>query len=375
MARVYPYALCANVPLRNSQALNTLTLGLGCNVSDAEKKRRNLTHGVIGRSPLHELQGFDVIIDMPLDHLHLFGRGMAMRLLQIGFKVTKEARKAGTHKRLDLFIDDLLADTKVISEFSRRNRKFDFLNYKAEEFRNLYLSLFVPLLRSARSNDRLGTLVLQLVFIYRSYLMCDKIYFEEIDHEALDGVVHSFVRGWEALFGQNNCFYNLHIMLHLRATREVKGPLTRYSAYPYESSYGTHKANFRAGTRSLGKQAMMATFMNAWTRRGGHHCQKRLIIKTQEKDRSNDTIIATSAHEFLQVTHVTETEVTGFKINTYDFVPNLTGDRNAWRTIGVRNFGSVSDISVTVARSAIYGKGVLCANVLTSLSTEVLQDK
>jgi hypothetical protein len=240
------------------------------------------------------------------------------------------------------------------------------------------LCAFMPFLTAADETPELHRLLLELVYFYRAYLLGDELYFGHgVDfRNNVERVLINFVKRFEHYYGVNNSFYNLHLLLHLRWIREIHGNMTRFSAFPFETHYGVQKSLMTEGTTSLGKQVMRGVAEIYWGRRERHTCLQGLHITTKKKCTAhrNDCIIATTYHSFIEVFELNGDEVKGYKIVTHEFLPNITPDPQCWKKVGVFGFDKVSDEIQTIRRDDIYGKGVICDGVITSVPLQVLRD-
>lgn len=146
----------------------------------------------------------------------------------------------------------------------------------AEEFRNIILAFFPGFLRccTVGKASRLETLLMQLVFIYRAYLVPNS-HFAQQDLGGLKDVCKAFCIRFRQLFGKKNQFYNLHLIAHLHETRIHKGPLTEYSAFPFEAFYGRVKRTQTPGTSSLGLQSVRGVNSGYFGRKQ-HTCSQRI---------------------------------------------------------------------------------------------------
>ncbi len=218
-------------------------------------------------------------------------------------------------------------------------------------------------------------MILSLVFIYRSYVL-PEYEFEVTSEVLLARLTVQFCKDWQRVFGEQNMLYNLHMLSHLPHIRQRKGPINNFSCYPFESSYSVVKNSQHPGTESLGKQAILGVFAKLVAKEKDHRCGQSLKISTQETSKCNDTILALGPAEFIQVTSISDdgTKVTGNRIVIEDFWPRMTVDPQGWMKVGVSNFREVSDESVTVDVSDLYGKGILCHGIITSVPKCVLFD-
>ena len=87
-------------------------------------------------------------------------------------------------------------------------------------------------------------------FLNRAVRMPDEEY-EQIPESMFDDAVNILNANYEEAYGPTSGTYNYHIVAsHLKELREF-GPLTKYSAYPFEGMYAELRRSFVEGTRTL----------------------------------------------------------------------------------------------------------------------------
>lgn len=249
----------------------------------------------------------------------------------------------------------------------------DNLSFTAEEYRNLIIVFFPALLACTRQYHLTTDLLLKLTYIYRAYLMPDEVY-EHIDKAELVKVTKAFQADFEEKFGEAQAFYNLHLMGHLHESRKWKGCLTNYSTLPFESSYAVIKAGQTTGTRSLGKQSIECVTSKYYSQANSHKCEMPLHFAVKCTTRTDDTLLAMTVNTFMKCTTISEAEVSGYLVDTAQFGQCLTSDPHDWKKIGVMLWKGVSQTPVTLRKRDVFGKGVLCDNVICSVPLNVLRD-
>lgn len=112
-------------------------------IESGEKMTLNEMKGMVSRSRLLNIKGFDYILDAPAEYMHSTCLGLIKRLVELTFKVG-ESRPRITKRKLTpaSSFNKLISKVKVTKEFPRRIRQLDFAVYKALEFRNL--AIFFP---------------------------------------------------------------------------------------------------------------------------------------------------------------------------------------------------------------------------------------
>ena len=111
------------------------------------------------------------------------------------------------------------------------------------------------------------------VYFYRALDQPDRV-FEEIDSKVnLNKLVKTLHREFAAVFGPEECSYNIHVVFsHLLVQRRKFGPLHLFSTLKYEALYGVIGALYRSGTVAVGKQCLANYILRDKTK-GGHLCQ------------------------------------------------------------------------------------------------------
>lgn len=255
------------------------------------------TKGMQGYSPLHNLEGFDIVRNIPTDYMHLICLGVYKKTFLEG--VLEGARSGYLRSRTKealVAMQDAIWRVKVPSEFSRRGRDLT-LKYTAEEYRNLCIFLFPIVVQHTRDEEQ-KEILLRMAYIVRAYLEDDFAFRPRLSSGSLRDLLDEFYWRYYEVFGKEMCTYNLHVMSHLDILRE-KAPLTETSAFLFERSYGGLKFFNRHAKMSKGKRGLEKVLMRATV---GHSCKKTLKYRDQSTSRSDDTLIYTEVlpgmHEF-----------------------------------------------------------------------------
>ncbi len=141
---------------------------------------------------------------------------------------------------------------------------------KAEEYRNIWLFFFPIMLEQL--TDKLARKVwARLAFLMRAYYFPDREY-AGLGKQYLKDMGSALLKSWIEAFGEANCTYNVHHVLHLPTTREA-GQFTDISAVPYESSFANVRRSFVAGTPDIPKQILETMYMRLLK---GQSCTKKV---------------------------------------------------------------------------------------------------
>ena len=198
-------------------------------------------------SPLVQVP-LDLILDFPLDYMHLVLLGVVKRLLRLwlgtsDFHVTKYscnfrllARTSGPRisARLQICSDS------ISSEFQRRPRQMDENKFfKAKEFRTLLLYTFPYVFDGLFTNNpRVYSHFLLLVVSFR--IMLSRTPTENFV-QYVRSLLERFVRDLQGLYGSMHMTYSVHNLVHVADDYERFGVLDSVSAFLFESYMQTLK--------------------------------------------------------------------------------------------------------------------------------------
>ena len=112
-------------------------------LESGERLQPEESKGVVGRSPLMNLPGFDMVRDSPTEYLHSVCLGTTKRMLILTFSVG-ETRTRVTKRKLSspVTFNNLMQLVKFVREFNRRNRELDLSVMKGQELRNVVIFYF-----------------------------------------------------------------------------------------------------------------------------------------------------------------------------------------------------------------------------------------
>ena len=98
--------------------------------------------GFVGRSKFLDIPNFDFIHCIPTEYMHGVCLGVMKRLLEVTFSVGEKRVRVTTRKLSSPFLyNQLMREIKVPREFSRRARQLDLSVLKAQELRNILISV------------------------------------------------------------------------------------------------------------------------------------------------------------------------------------------------------------------------------------------
>ena len=144
---------------------------------------------------------------------------------------------------------------KYPSDFPRRSRPYDHASYKAHEWRQMGLFAFPLIVRCIpQHKGHEKSVFISFGFLNRAMRLPEDEY-QGIDQEMIDTAFNILEEHHEKAFGQTANTYNFHIIsAHLKEIR-AHGPLTTYTAYPFEGSYAELRRSFIPGTRKCSRHS------------------------------------------------------------------------------------------------------------------------
>ena len=305
------------------------------NLSKHERK------GVVGRSPLWDVEGFDFVRDSPTEYMHSVCIGVVKRMLELTFSVG-EVRPRETKRKLSSpsEFNECMKDTQSPREFSRRSRKLDLAVFKAQEMRNILLFFFPHILQCIEPNAKERRLWLLFTFMIRSCILPSNE-FQIVDLSKIEEACEAFYILYEQLFGAYNCSYNTHVVSSHLIEMRAHGPLTFTSAFGFEAFYGEMRHSFTPGTQSTLKQIMRKTLMK---RAISYHCCNNSIYYS-ERDSSlecNSLIYCyeASEHNMFKIINVQKDSLICYKQGKYPVSFKETRDLDLnWSHVGVYKRG------------------------------------
>ena len=342
---------------------------------EADPLTKDQVKGVVGHSPLLDLENFDFVNNVPTEYMHLGCLGVVKRLTELTFNVGLN-RPRITKRKLSStkLFNELMALTKVVFEFSRRSRDLDFAVFKAEEFRNLILFFFPHVLACLEKNDKERAIWLYLAFMLRSCVLPDNEYFN-VNVQQIVSACTKFYKMYEQTFGQANCSYSIHVLCcHLLQIRQL-GPLTETSAFKFESFYGEMRNCFTPGTPSTLKQI----FENVLLKRAlcPHYCEKSPHITNYDTSMQCNSLVYTYINDKVNMYKVTDINdkvlicnPQGKFFSEFPETPELN-----WSSVGVFTKGARSTESVKVDPKLIAGKVLQVGSFLITCPNNVLKEK
>ena len=360
----------ADGPLRNRKDI----LEIIEKIENEQEMTADEAKGIVGRSILFDLPGFDFIMGITVDYLHCVCLGVVKKCVELTFAVG-DTRSRVTKRPLSapsLFNVQIIL-IKCPHEFNRRIRELDFAVYKGQEFRNLLLFFFPLVLNCIEEKAKERQMWLYLTFVIKACVIPTEE-FRPHSIEDIDDYCKKFYVIYETLFGSINCTYNTHVMSSHLIEMRHSGPLTSTSAFPFESFYGEVRNSFVPGTNNTLKQIMSNIMMK---RVISHHCCERDIY-ISEKDTAlecNSMIYTFSdlQYTFYKVQNVNGDELLCVEIEK--LACSFPDVKMNWSIVGVFKKGRVLSENVTISRKNVKGKVLELNEFLISCPTNILREK
>ncbi len=278
-------------------------------------------HGVKKRSPLASIETLDLVRDLPAEKMHMCDLGIIRKIVKLSFKcVQVKAKQVPFVRATDEALNAELVKCSGVPNFARRTRPLDIANYKAEEFRNLAIVYWPVVGRNMPA--QVSNIWFLTCYIYRAMLLPDNWYRKLVRVVDVEELMHLWYTEFERVFGETNCSFYVHVFHHMPHIR-AHAPLTVTSAVAYESHYNILKKSYRAGTCSMGIQAMRNSLLaNMYS----HNCWHSRKISGRVTEKTDDSVCFVDGVGVFKVEEATDTHVTGRRMATADrneVVPGL----------------------------------------------------
>ena len=345
-------------------------------IENDENLSKDDRKGIVGRSPLLELEYFHFVLDIPTEYMHSTCLGVVKRVVELTFNVNPgNPRKRITTRKLSdpVCFNILIKMIKMPREFPRRARSLDFAVFTATEFRNIILFYFVIVIDCIEPGEKERKLWLLLAYLIRSCILPNK---EFQDHTVpqIKIISEQFYVLYEKLFGPGNCTYNTHIVGSHMSDMRHHGPLTFSSAFGFENFYGEMRHSFTPGTVSPLKQIMTKIMLKRSL--STHTCAPSITYSNYETVLECNNLIYTfvlNEYHFYKIIDITEEHVSCHEIEKeipfFEETPSLH-----WEHVGVFiEKEQHSNISV-IEKKIIQGKLLRVKNYLLTCPINVLEE-
>lgn len=328
--------------------------------------------GITGRSLLFDLPGFDIVQQLVPEYMHFVCIGVVKMLCNLSISVPKKtARPSKSSVRNKVAVEHLnskLKHIKTPAEFSRKLRRYNAADWKAEEYRNFilfYVFTFIDCI--PKENTAMRSLWYYLSYLVRAYSLPDQE-FAYINKTRLKELQARYVKKFRQMHGEFNCTYNLHQILHLDHIRKL-GPLPLTSAFPSESCFARLRRSFAGGTPNPVKQILTGMYHRYML---GHACRKRVLIANHVTKSVDDSLFYTfinGKYRFYKAVSTGGRDVTCNQIVTVYEDKELN-----MQEVGVFRKYCLGDDEVSIPWKQVAGKAILVGNYVIAISNDTLRE-
>ena len=324
--------------------------------------------GVKRLSPLAAVEGLDLVQDFPAECMHMVHLGIVRKFINLCYHTPQSrVRDSDVHRVQDGELNAILLRSKGLSLFSRRVRRLDQANFKAEEFRNLILA-FWPAVMESLPPEAVRCWML-LVYIVRAVYLPDEL----LSNGLLEDTymkAGAWYRSFESTFGPDACSYYIHIFgTHLDKVR-VHGPLSETSATIFESHYEKLKRGYKGGTTATGTQALKNLLLSL---KSGHVCKRKRKLSLRLTSKTNDKLVYLRGGRIIELTAILPATVEGNVVSVESaFVPFPNLNFSRVLAFKRRSVDDEAAETVVVARNEVLGQVVECDQFLSVLTWNML---
>ena len=195
-------------------------------------------------SCIEELETVDMVLDVPVDPMHLVDEGAGKKLFMTIMEDTDYKISPYNVRRVN---EDMSSLSKFTPrEFARRSRPFSH-NLKSTEWSQALKYTCPVIFRNRLSQERYEhMLTLHVaVKILSSERFCIQF------NAYAKSLLQVFVENASRLYGKTFITYNIHNLVHLAEDVMMFGPLYSFSAYVFENKLGTIKRLLRKSEKPL----------------------------------------------------------------------------------------------------------------------------
>jgi hypothetical protein len=199
-----------------------------------------------GDSILEQLD-IDMVLDFPVDPMHLVDLGVCRKLLLTWIRGPLERRISKNLIEIISARLELLRDF-IPREFARLSRSLKFIDrWKATEF-GLFISYIGPVVLAGILSGRMFNNFLVFHVAVR-ILSSNEYCFSQ--NEYARKLLHLFVAECQNIYGSYFLSFNVHCLIHLCDDVMRFGSLPNFSAYPFENYLQSLKKLLRKSNQAL----------------------------------------------------------------------------------------------------------------------------
>lgn len=192
----------------------------------------------------------DMVLDIPLDFMHLICLGVMKRLLLLWCSNAKPPSKLSS-RQISHISDNLsVIAPHVPCEFSRRCRSLlELKGWKATEFA-LFLFYVGPIvLKDMLSAD--AYLNFQVLHVASTILSRTDVLADQSAINYAEMLMKYFVESFTTLYGRKHVSHNIYNTLHIANDVRRFGSMHSFSAFQFENFLGSIKRQLRSGSKPL----------------------------------------------------------------------------------------------------------------------------
>jgi hypothetical protein len=330
---------------------------------------RHLRFGLEQRSPLLDLQNFDIVQDIPLDPMHLLHLGITKKTWDRMFETEVVWKSSVRNKVRDRF-NRCLQEVKVPSEITRKMYGVTPSKMKASQWQTVDMFCLATLALQLTGNKELTQVLLLYTFIVR--LGYGGNYdFEQVKQRLnLTQTMNTFYKLYSKVFGVGAFTFNLHSFYHFLESRERNGPVWTHSTGKYESLYAVTRRCYDGRTFNTPLQ-LLENFHGA--ARTEHRCNLKRSLNMADKTtaKTDDTLIYTRDGLY-QIDKILEDGA--LKVRKLIVTPLDTSDiiKLPWAFVGVFKLHNIETYPTYLDKEDVVAKAILCKDIISTCYTEWL---
>ena len=348
------------------------------NLSNDERR------GYLGRSKLLDLEGFDIVTDVPAEYMHNQCLGVQKRLMNqtYNFPNVPDRIDLLTVERYDLlsYLTDA-REVKYPSDFNRGVSKLESA-MKAEEYRNYAMGGCLVLISTKSHRQPLVKIQIIFTFLVKTYVM-PKAEYERADSSIdLVDLAHYWQEVYQENFHPYFQTYNVHVFCHLKEIRK-KGPLTLTSMFAPEGMFSDLLNGICVGTTNIGKQGILRVLMRYNAKH--HRCFKRIVYSPYVPGQSKDDSIGYIYDKVEKKHHVWKVVETdpisktckAQRVNISPYIAQIGGvtfSKLDMSLCGIYVHQGITDELRQFHYKDFNGKGFIVRNLITLLPKNILNE-
>ena len=212
-------------------------------------------HTLFGIKGKHAFGQFlDIPDNVPIDWMHCVCEGILKRQLFNRWLNPNFAAESYSLVGFAVEVNEILLSIQVPHDCNRKPRSLDDLkHWKASEFRLFVLFTGLPCLRDAvLSNEFSVDHYYHFALLTTALCKLHSVPLSKVSVEKSQVLLDNFVRLLPNLYGQQECTFNSHSLLHFPSQVLDHGSLSFTSAFVFEA-FIAHLKNLYSGTRGSSK--------------------------------------------------------------------------------------------------------------------------